>query len=286
MKTTITTTLFKSFEDLRHERDGVEYWYARELQTLLKYTEWRNFTNAIDKAKQACKGVGQLVADQFVDVNKLIEHGKGGQRAITDIALTRYACYLIAQNGDPGKTEIAFAQTYFALQTRKQQLIEERLLEVDRLTARPKLTKSEKALSKVIFDRGVNEKSFANIRSMGAAALFGGYTTSGMKDKLGVPAKRPFADFLPTLLIKGKDFATELTSHNVVENDLHGDSAIGREHIDNNAAVRGMLLKRGVTPEELPAAEDVKKIKRRHDNELKKLNKGPTKPTQLGGESD
>lgn len=275
MKSEIITTLFKSFEDIRHERDGVEYWYARELQVLLEYREWRNFTNVIDKAKQACEGVGQPLEDHFVDVNKMVQLGSGANRNIKDILLTRYACYLIAQNGDPSKTEIAFVQTYFAIQTRKQELIEKRLLEVDRLTARQKLTESEKALSQVIFERGVNSKSFANIRSMGDAALFGGYTTSGMKDKLGVPAKRPLADFLPTLLIKGKDFATELTSHNVVENDLTGDFAISREHIDNNAAVRGMLLKRGVTPENLPPAEDVNKIKRRHESERKKLNKGP-----------
>jgi len=234
MKSEIITTLFKSFEDIRHERDGVEYWHARELQVLLDYSEWRNFTNVISKAKQACEGVGQSLANHFVGVNKMVVLGSGSKRKIKDVALTRYACYLIAQNGDPGKTEIAFAQTYFAIQTRKQELIEKRLLEVDRLNARQKLTESEKALSQVIFERGVNTQSFANIRSKGDAALFGGYTTAGMKDRLGVPSNRPLADFLPTLLIKGKDFATELTSHNVVDKDLNGDVAITTEHVDNN----------------------------------------------------
>ena len=275
MKSKVITTLFKSFEDLRHERNGVEYWHARELQVLLDYTQWRNFVNVIDKAKKACESVNQPTEDHFADVSKMVQTGSKAKREIKEIALTRYACYLIAQNGDPGKVEIAFAQTYFAVQTRKQELIEKRLLEVDRVNARQKLTASEKALSQIIFERGVNSRSFAVIRSKGDAALFGGYSTAEMKQKLAVPKSRPLADFLPTLLIKGKDFATELTSHNVVENDLQGDYQITDEHVMNNAEVRKILLRRGVKPEELPAAEDVKKIKRRHDSEQKKLNKGP-----------
>lgn len=275
MKNEIVTTLFKSFEDIRHEQDGVEHWYARELQVLLDYTQWRNFVNVIDKAKNACEGVNQPTDDHFADISKMIDLGKGAKREVKDIALTRYACYLIAQNGDPGKTEIAFAQTYFAVQTRKQELIEKRLLEIDRLNARQKLTGSEKALSQVIFERGVNSRSFAVIRSKGDQALFGGHSTADMKEKLAVPKSRPLADFLPTLLIKGKDFATELTSHNVVDKDLNGDATITEEHVENNSAVREILLKRGVKPEELPPSEGVKKIRRRHDSEQKKLNKGP-----------
>ena len=271
MKKELIEALFKQFEAARHDLGELECWSARDLQKILGYKEWRNFTNAIQKASKACEQSGVDVTDHFVGINKMVVLGSGAERKIKDIALTRYACYLIAQNADPEKKEVAFAQTYFAVQTRKQELIEKRLLEVARVEARDKLSDSEKALSKVIFERGVNEKSFAVIRSKGDAALFGGRTTLEMKNKLGVPSNRPLADFLSTLLIRGKAFAAELTSHNVVENDLIGDQAITEEHITNNKEVRNILLKRGIQPEELPPAEDVKKIKRRLANTKKKL---------------
>lgn len=200
----------------------------------------------------------------------MVELGSGSQRKIGDIALTRYASYLVAQNGDASKPAIAFAQTYFAVQTRKQEIIEKRLLDIERVTAREKLSKSEKKLSGIIYERGIDDKGFALIRSQGDQALFGGFSTNDMKQKLGVPSNRPLADFLPVLTIKAKDFATELTSHNVVDKNLHGNAAIGKEHIDNNLAVRKILKERGVQPEHLPADEDVKKVQRKLESEEKK----------------
>ena len=214
--------------------------------------------------------VGEQVVNHFVDVNKMVGIGSDTKRQIKDVALTRYACYLIAQNGDAAKSEIAFAQTYFAVQTRKQEIIEQRLLDIARLTAREKLSQSEKKLSAIIFERSVTEKDFALIRSKGDAALFGGLTTADMKRKFQVPDNRPLADFLSTLIIRAKDFTTELTSHNVLEKDLSGEEAISQEHIDNNLATREILLKRGVKPENLPPAEDVHKVKRRLNTEQKK----------------
>ena len=269
MKKELIKELFEKFEDARYIYEGIECWSARELQSVFNYAEWRNFLKVIYKAKDACKNSGEAASHHFVDTNKMINLAKGAQRQIEDIALTRYACYLVAQNGDPAKSEVAFAQTYFAVQTRKQEIIEQRLLDVARVMAREKLSKSEKKLSGIIYERGVDDKGFSIIRSKGDAALFGGFSTQDMKKKLQVPANRPLADFLPTLTIKAKDFATELTSHNVIEKDLKGENLISKEHIENNVSVRKMLGERGVKPEALPPAEDAARLKRKLDNDKK-----------------
>ena len=272
MKKEYIDGLFKIFEDACYDYEGVECWSARDLQEILGYSQWRNFKNVIDKARKSCEQAGEEAKNHFAEFSKMVEIGSGAQKPVEDIALTRYACYLIAQNGDATtKSEIAFAQTYFAVQTRKQEIIEKRLLDVARVTAREKLSQSEKKLSGIIFERGVGNKSFATIRSKGDQALFGGKTTNDMKRILQVPTNRPLADFLPTLTIKAKDFATELTSHNVIDKDLKGDNQITKEHIENNLAVRKILNDRGVKPESLPPAEDVKKVERRLENEEKKI---------------
>lgn len=272
MKKEYISELFKKFEDACYDYEGIECWSARDIQDILGYTQWRNFKNVIDKAEKSCEQAGEDAKNHFAEFSKMVEIGSGAQKTIEDIALTRYACYLIAQNGDATtKSEIAFAQTYFAVQTRKQEIIEKRLLDVARVTAREKLSQSEKKLSGIIFERGVDNKSFAIIRSKGDQALFGGRSTNDMKRILQVPANRPLADFLPTLTIKAKDFAAELTSHNVVDKDLAGDIQITKEHIENNIAVRKMLHDRGVKPEQLPPAEDVKKVERRLESEKKKI---------------
>jgi DNA-damage-inducible protein D len=271
MKKEYINALFDKFEEACYDYKGIECWSARELQEILGYAQWRNFEKVIEKAKKSCEQALEIVKNHFADISKMVEIGSGAKKEIQDIALTRYACYLIAQNGDATtKSEIAFAQTYFAVQTRKQEIIEKRLLDVARVNAREKLSQSEKKLSGIIFERGIDNKSFALIRSKGDEALFGGRTTNDMKRILKVPDSRPLADFLPTLTIKAKDFATELTSHNVIDKDLQGDNLITKEHVENNLAVRKMLQDRGVKPEQLPPAEDVKKVERRLESEEKK----------------
>jgi DNA-damage-inducible protein D len=258
MKKEMIKSLTDDFESYNnHTKDSVEFWFARDLQHLLGYTEWRNFHKVITKAKTTCETSGQKIIDHFVDVNKTIGIPKGAAKDIPDFMLTRYACYLIAQNGDPQKEAIAFAQNYFAVQTRKYEIIEKRINDWERLYARQKLSLSEKELSGLIFERTGSEKNFGMIRSKGDKALFG-FTTSQMKKRLGVKSNRPLADFLPTITIKAKDFATEITIFNVKDKDIRKGNEISWEHITNNKSVRKLLLERGINPEELPPEEDVK----------------------------
>jgi DNA-damage-inducible protein D len=271
MEKEIIRQLHTHFENSTQIEDELEYWFARDLQVLLGYNEWRNFNHVINKAKQACVNSKHAIADHFVDVNKMVSLGSGSQRTIDDIKLTRYACYLVAQNGDPKKDEIAFAQTYFAIQTRKQEIIEERISELERLQAREKLSQSEKQLSGVLFERGVDSQGFARIRSKGDQTLFGGYTTQQMKDKLRIPGNRALADFLPTITIKAKDFANEITSFNTVRDNLTGEVRISAEHIKNNRDIRNLLKEKNIYPESLPPEKDVKKISRKIKSASKKL---------------
>lgn len=263
MKRELVHTLTDTFEGhAQQTEDGVEYWLARDLQHLLGYTEWRNFTTVISRARTACELSGQAVGDHFVEVNKMVDLGSGSRREVDDLMLTRYACYLIAQNGDPRKDQIAFAQTYFALQTRKAELIEQRLLEVERVSARRKLSETEKELSSVIYEQTGGNQDFALIRSKGDAALFG-RNTQAMKARWKVPSGRALADFSPTIVLKAKDFATEITIHNARAHQMQTEGAISAEHITNNEAVRRTLLGRGIRPEALPPGEDVRKVERR-----------------------
>ena len=275
MKSDLIRSLTDSFEGhAQQTEDGTEYWLARDLQHLLEYADWRNFCAVISKAKTACEVSEHTVSDHFVEVTKMVDLGSGSQREIDDIMLTRYACYLLAQNGDPSKPAIAFAQTYFALQTRRAELIEQRVLEAERVSARRKLTSTEKELSGIIFEQTGGNQNFALIRSKGDQALFG-KTTRAMKSQWKVPASRPLADFAPTIILKAKDFATEITIHNAREKGMRYEAAISREHVTNNRAVRNTLLNRGIRPESLPPAEDVKKVERRLESEKKKSLKNP-----------
>ena len=270
MKSEEITQLFEQFQAAASDLEGVECWSARELQTLLGYSKWENFEKVIQKAKDACKNAGEQIPYHFPDVRKTIPMPKGAEKEIDDILLTRYASYLIAQNGDSRKQEIAFAQNYFAVQTRRAEIVEQRLLEYERIKAREKLSQTEKQLSGILYERGVDSQGFALIRSKGDRALFR-LNTQSLKKKMGVPASRPVADFLPTISIKAKDLAAEMTGLNVQAKDLKGQNKIEKEHIDNNLAVRNMLTQRGIVPENLPPAEDVKKLQRKLDGDEKKL---------------
>ena len=285
MKKELIIQLHKQFDAIVNvwPDSEVEFWFARDLQEILGYTEWRNFLKVVEKAKESCSNVGANTENHFVDVNKMVRIGSGAERPVDDIMLTRYACYLIAQNGDPRKDQIAFAQSYFAIQTRKQEIIEERIQLQERLHARRKLRESEIELSRNIYERGVDEQGFGRIRSKGDAALFGGKSTQTMKSKLGVPGNRPLADFLPTITITAKNLAAEITNHNVKQNDLQGESSITEEHVQNNQSVRNVLVERGIKPEDLPPEEDLKKLERRVKSDEKRLIKSAELPKKLEG---
>ncbi len=271
MKKSQSNELFEKLESIRNEIENIEYWSARDLQELFSYQEWRNFEKAIQKAMISCETASEKVENHFVESNKMVEIGSKTTRKLKDYALTRYACYLIAQNGDPNKEEIAFAQSYFATQTRKQELVEKRIAEIERVRERDKLTLSEKLLSQLSFERGVDSAGFAFIRAKGDEAFFGGNNTQAMKNKLVVPKGRPLADYLPTVTIWGKGLATGITNHNIENKNLEGTNQIAEEHTINNNEVRQLLIRRGIVPEELPAAEDAKKVKRRINSEARKL---------------
>lgn len=275
MRSDLIQKLQATFEDYVHESDGLEFWYARELQSLLGYSEWRNFLKIVEKAKESCKNANGAISDHFVDVNKSIPVPKGGTRDIDDIILSRYACYLIAQNGDPRKDEIAFAQSYFAVQTRKQEIIEEHIQLSERLKARDRLKESETEFSRIIYERGVDDKGIARVRSKGDKVLFGGHDTRQMKIRMDIPQSRPLADFLPTVTITAKNLATEITNFNVEKENLQGEQSITGEHQLNNADVRELLVRRGIVPEEIPAEEDLKKLERRVGKQEKFLEKSP-----------
>lgn len=275
MKSEIVRSLTENFEGhAQRTEGGVEFWLARDLQHLLGYIEWRNFTAVILKAKTACEVSGHAIEDHFVEVTKMVDLGSGSQRPVDDVMLTRYACYLIAQNGDSKKPQIAFAQTYFAIQTRRAELIEQRMLDAERVSARRKLTETEKDLSQVIYEQTGGNQNFALIRSKGDHALFG-KSTQAMKTQWGVPESRPLADFAPTIILKAKDFAAEITIFNAQQHNMRTEGQISGEHITNNQAVRQTLLDRGIRPEALPPAEDVKKVERRLAAEEKKSLKNP-----------
>jgi DNA-damage-inducible protein D len=292
MKRALIHKLAATLEKLVHKETatGTEFWLARDLQKVLGYQRWSNFEKVIQKAMHACELAGNDASDHFLPIDKMEELASKKSQQVSDYALTRYACYLIAQNANSAKEAVAFAQTYFALQTRRQEMIESRLADQERIDARKKLSQSEKVLSGLIYEHVENEGGFRRIRTKGDQALFGGVTTRQMKRRLKTPKGRALADFLPTITIKAKDFANEITNFSIKRDYLHTEAQIAREHIKNNREIRKLLGRRKIKPEELPAAEDVRKVEKRllleekslsQEAKLIEAHQGPPKDQQL-----
>lgn len=286
MDNEIIANLHHKFEDAAHKKNGITYWLAREIKPFLEYARWENFETIIEKAKLSCKNAGQPIENHFREVTKMVELGSGSTRNINDLMLTRYACYLVAQNGDPKKDAIAFAQSYFAIQTRKQEVLEERMQLAERMQARSKLTETEKQLSSTLYEHGIDDKGFAVIRSRGDNALFGGHNTNDMKQRMSIKSGRALADFLPTVTLKAKEFAAAITDFNVRKQSLQGVTTIGNEHVKNNKDVRAVLAKSNIRPEDLPPEEDIKKLERRvksQENRLLKSEGGLKQVSEMEG---
>ncbi len=268
-------TIQKNLESIKrvsNDDHPMEFWSARDLMPMLGYTKWQKFTEVIERAKAACKLSGQNIDDHVTGAGKMIATGKGATRKIEDFFLTRYAFYLIAQNGDPRKPEIALAQTYFATQTRKQELLEQRDMESKRLDARAKLRETESKIESTVYERGIKYPvEFATFKNKHIEALYGGISASQLKKIRKIPPKRSLADFDSHVELKAKDFALAMTDHNIKEKDIRGKEAMNTEVVKNSRETRQALLNRGIKPEHIKPEEDLKLVESRKNKEAKRI---------------